>query len=439
MVGSSIWRRRIIYFLTVIASVYLLAYPWNAQIPASAEFTTPLRPLSDVIRLVGIALPGAASRWTNAYARDPLQFILCGGLVGLLLWLSANLKGRITDQMRLAWRHSLGKFDVHTGTSKASTEDGPFQIAIYGFLVLIALYPLPATFGYPIPKVGNSFQILIDRLTQPYFQFFAIAIPITMLLPASTIAWFRLKDGYRQTISNIKLWIAPALFAVVFLFGGIELASHYIFNIGDSFGAFCKPDPAARELEVCRQKELIDCKAAMPAIFQPPARRHAAAWRRNSTRAIYAPRPGSSSRNAQLQIRDPQEGRLVLPRGGLRSRRNAVGLVHARRKGWFAGHHHQHWAARRCSPLPIRSGARSDRPFGRVIIRYGQTGNEENFIDPDPDADPKEVTHLEEKFRPTRDGELYVYLNKPVSGFWPGLFNGVNKGTAKIRVYRVPN
>jgi len=78
-----------------------------------------------------------------------------------------------------------------------------------------------------------------------------------------------------------------------------------------------------------------------------------------------------------------------------------------------------------------------DRPFGRVILRYGETGNEENFIDPDPDDDPKTVTHLEEKLKPTRDGELY--LNKPVSGLFPGLFNDVTKGTAKVRVYRVPN
>ena len=74
VVGSSIWRRRIIYFLTVIASIYLLTYPLTSTAPAAAEFTTPLRPLSDVIRMVGWVLPGAASRWTNAYAREPLWF-----------------------------------------------------------------------------------------------------------------------------------------------------------------------------------------------------------------------------------------------------------------------------------------------------------------------------------------------------------------------------
>src|SRR6185437_9142464 len=113
VVGSSIWRRRIIYFLTVIASIYLLSYPLTSTAPAAAEFTTPLRPLSDVIRMVGWVLPGAALRWTNAYAREPLWFLLCAGLVGLLLWLSASLKDRITDQMRLAWRTSLAKIDLN--------------------------------------------------------------------------------------------------------------------------------------------------------------------------------------------------------------------------------------------------------------------------------------------------------------------------------------
>src|SRR6185436_11405270 len=93
VVGSSIWRRRIIYFLTVIASVYLLAYPVASQLTAAAEYTTRLRPLSDLIRIVGMALPEALSRWKNAYARDPLSFVLHAGLVALLLWFSVSLRG----------------------------------------------------------------------------------------------------------------------------------------------------------------------------------------------------------------------------------------------------------------------------------------------------------------------------------------------------------
>jgi hypothetical protein len=78
-----------------------------------------------------------------------------------------------------------------------------------------------------------------------------------------------------------------------------------------------------------------------------------------------------------------------------------------------------------------------DRPFGRVIVRYGETGNEENFID--PDEDPRPDGRLDERLRPTRDGELFVYLNKPVSGFFPNLFHNVNEGKARIWVHRIPN
>ena len=48
-------------------------------------------------------------------------------------------------------------------------------------------------------------------------------------------------------------------------------------------------------------------------------------------------------------------------------------------------------------------------------------------------------TLLSETFKPKNDGELYVYLNKPVSGFWPGLFHDVSTGMARVRVVRIPN
>src|SRR5262249_3692311 len=201
------------------------------------EFTTRLRPLSDVIRIVGIALPSALSRWVNAYARDPLHFLLAAGLVALLLWLSADLKERITDQMRSAWRTSLSKYDVHADKRGAAGGTGIVQKVIYFCLLLIALYPVPSWFGFALPSAGDPLQLLIDRITQPYFRAFAILILLTMFLRESTVAWFRLKDGYKQVISNIKLWIAPAFFAFVFVVGGMARAGHYVCNIRVMFGA----------------------------------------------------------------------------------------------------------------------------------------------------------------------------------------------------------
>ena len=77
-----------------------------------------------------------------------------------------------------------------------------------------------------------------------------------------------------------------------------------------------------------------------------------------------------------------------------------------------------------------------DRPLGSFVLRYGATGNEENFID--ADAPPASGDHLDETFTPTRDGELYVYLNKPALGVWPNVAYNLNSGIAKVTVIRIP-
>jgi len=436
VVGSSIWRRRLIYFLTVIASIYLLTYPLTSTAPATAEFTTPLRPLSDVIRMVGLVLPGAASRWINAYAREPLWFVLCAGLVGVLLWLSASLQGRITDQMRRAWRVSLSKVDLNRGESKTRGGVSALQIAVFAGLLLIALYPVPAWFGYNLPKAPASPQTFIDRITHPYFQFFAVAILITMLLGDSTIARFRLKDAYRQFITNIKLKVAPAFFAVTFLVGGVAFASHYFFNIRDSFGDFCKPVEKPAALAVCEPDDMKLCKRARDGSF---------------------PSTCTSAACRGVDLAEFNTADLCTPVGIMLERRGNYQFVLEKDGDWsFLGTQSApggmplraflpNWKKDGVLDSALALGRFSllaaayplkrtlDRPFGRVILRYGETGNEENFIDGEP-----QNGRLDEKFRATRDGQLFVYLNKPVSGVFPGLFHNVNSGQARIWVYRIP-
>ena len=67
-----------------------------------------------------------------------------------------------------------------------------------------------------------------------------------------------------------------------------------------------------------------------------------------------------------------------------------------------------------------------DRPLGNLIVRYGATGNEEAFVDPDPKAPDKTANDV--FIRPTVSGELFIYLDKPVSGFWPKMFDQSNSG-----------
>ena len=438
VVGSTIWRRRVIYFLTVIASVHLLAYPLAYQLPKSAEATSRLRPISDVIRIVAIAVPDAAVRWKDAYARDPLQFLLCAGLVALLLLLSTNLKDCITDRMRSAWRLSLGKFDIHAGESKKACGPSAVAVLIYLSLFLVALYPLPGRFGYPIPRMDNSLQILIDRITKPYFHFFAVMILITMLLPDRAIAWLRLKDAYKQTISNLKLWIAPAVFAALFLFGGIEIASHYIFNIRDSFGDFCRPDPTAHKLDICTRSELAKCRADangnLPATCSPACRGVESTFDTRNycvSTGVKIDHNSTYAFNLSKAADDWSFLGASSGPGGM----PITAFMPGKSDGW--GNWALAWVRTTALVVAYPIKRTFDRPFGRVILRFGETGNEEDFVD--PDGDPKSADEVGEKFKPTRDGELYIYLNKPVSGLFPHLFDDVNTGTAKIRVYRVPN
>jgi len=430
-VGSSIWRRRIIYFLTVIASIYLLAYPIASQLPPAAEYTTRLRPLSDVIRMAEVALPGAAKRWTNAYARDPMHFLLAAGMVALLMWLSSGLKDRITDQMRSAWRRSLSKYDVHADPQPAANGAGIVQNVIYACLLLIVLYPVPASLGFPLPKLVEPMQILVDRATEPYFRILAFVILVTMFLPDWTIAWFRLKDGYKQTISNFKLWIAPAFFALAFLVGGVALAGHYIFNVRDSFGAFCLPDPDAKPLEVCRQRDLEQCDrddyGNFPATCKAACRGVETEF---DTRRLCTSTKVKVSTNGRyhFEISAKDDWSFLGAKSGV-----GGALLPKKNETW--GESTERWARTAMLAVGFPIKRTFDRPFGRVILRFGETGNEENFID--PSEDDLLANKLEETVKATREGELYVYLNKPVSGFWPGLFNDVNSGTAKIRVYRV--
>jgi uncharacterized protein (DUF2235 family) len=103
-VWNIVWAKRVVYFASVGASLYLAAYPLVHALPAADELETSIRPISDLIRLVGEFIPGAFSVWINNYARDPLHFLESAAVIALLLALSSSLGARITDNMRLMWK-----------------------------------------------------------------------------------------------------------------------------------------------------------------------------------------------------------------------------------------------------------------------------------------------------------------------------------------------
>jgi uncharacterized protein (DUF2235 family) len=98
-----VWGRRIVYFATVFASLFLVALPWINQ---SWQPTAPVWPewLSTAIRFAGKhLLPEMASTWVLAFEHAPLRFAVGALVIAALVSVGGRLEGRIDDEMRRTW------------------------------------------------------------------------------------------------------------------------------------------------------------------------------------------------------------------------------------------------------------------------------------------------------------------------------------------------
>jgi hypothetical protein len=115
-VWNTVWTRRIFYFLTVLTSAAFLVFPLLRSRPPSDEFSSPVRWLSDLIRLAGSFLPSVADPWLNGYARSPLTF---AALVVLLIAFSVagmRLSSQIKSDMGALWQGSVVARRIVTGS-----------------------------------------------------------------------------------------------------------------------------------------------------------------------------------------------------------------------------------------------------------------------------------------------------------------------------------
>ncbi len=174
IVWSTVWRVRGLYFLTVLASLYLAIYPLAMTIPMAGEFSTRLRFLSDLIRLIAIPLPNAANRWVDAYARDPAAFLIAALTVGILIWLSSALRSKITDQMRNLLATSVNKPNNLKYTAGIADDWRPSGGPEY---TVIALTIAAAIFGF----LFNFTPIELAWLWEPL---------LILLKKISVVSWF---------------------------------------------------------------------------------------------------------------------------------------------------------------------------------------------------------------------------------------------------------
>jgi uncharacterized protein (DUF2235 family) len=145
-VWNWVWARRVTYFLTVFASLFLVALPlinaWRpGRGPASpAEIVVPL------IDLIGAFLPSFAKPWLEAFRNSPGRFLGGALAVGVLMYLGGWMQGYIRDTMRRIWRTPAGSAPRPAGLVYRLRTAGPYLAFFYALKHWI----LPSIFAFLI-------------------------------------------------------------------------------------------------------------------------------------------------------------------------------------------------------------------------------------------------------------------------------------------------
>ncbi len=334
-IWNEIWKRRIVYFATVAATVWLLVFPLISGAQRADEFNSPIRWVSDIIRLVGGFLPGVASTWVDGYARAPLAFLLLSGLVWFFIRWGMRIASRISVGMGTIWR------------------------------------------GIPGQPPG---------------------------LPNNWIYWLRSSPYYIAVHEGLKRKWAPAFFALLFVYLGLSVISHLLYNIQDVAGLTCIESrvPAAKGL-------------ARGETFAPPIEFKTS----DLCKATGVFLEGDGARYyvkvEALPSAPWSDANIPVPIGGFSA---------AAQPTWY----HRIMLG---LGVPLRRELRQD--WFRIVLRYGSVGGEEDYIEPDP-----EDSVIETVIRPTRKGELFIFVNDAVIGI-PWLYDFFyrnNQGAAKLTVTR---
>lgn len=117
-----VWRRRVVYFATVFASLYLAALPLiNTKWPGlgQASWAEMLIPVAD---MVGEVLPNFVSPWIDAFKAAPERLAVGGIALIVLLYLGGILQQRIFDKMRPIWQEIISADPVCVGPSTEPTD-----------------------------------------------------------------------------------------------------------------------------------------------------------------------------------------------------------------------------------------------------------------------------------------------------------------------------
>lgn len=220
-------------------------------------------------------------------------------------------------------------------------------------------------------------------------------------LPDNALYRIRSHPAYAGTLRAIKERIAPFVFAVLFVYVGLAVISHLLFNIQDVWGATCRETPSDKLVHLA-----VDQSITLPTTFKTRTSCHGTgiALDGKGSRYIVKLTPTKAWKDKDIPV---TPGDTVLTSAS-RLQKLMFYLAVPLRRDLF-----EHWF--------------------KIVVRYGQVGGEEAFYDYDPSEAAPEFP-----LKPTRGGELFIFVNDAVLGI-PGLYDAFycnNAGEATITVTR---
>ena len=102
-VWDLVWIRSVLNYTIMGALLYVALYPLLTRFSPEDEYSSPLRPISDLVRLAGAFLPDAFTIWVNAYARSPGFFFVLMVVIFIMYRVNSTTKVKITDEMCDLW------------------------------------------------------------------------------------------------------------------------------------------------------------------------------------------------------------------------------------------------------------------------------------------------------------------------------------------------
>jgi uncharacterized protein (DUF2235 family) len=201
----------------------------------------------------------------------------------------------------------------------------------------------------------------------------------------------RTSPPYRWLRRTVQPTVLPLTSALLLGYLIITLTSHFAFNFYDAAGFICRDADDPTQLPKLELGQKIERPFETINVCQ--------------------------SMNVQLE----RGGEYLIQFDSTASFRD--GLFDADGSKGFMSKDVPTWSQRALLTLMAPLRREWFRPWFTVVARFGGTGGEESFLDPDL-SDPH---WIDERVRATRDGELFMFVNYPVIGV-PGLFGIFYKG-----------